>query len=112
MDLFLAAVISALFLYAVFRWIHASRSARLEAALVAVEAATPAVMADWPDEVRYELNGVISWERTSGTYDFHRGIHHGRSREDHQQWLARVNAAELRIAEATRIATHSETRPA
>ncbi|MEX5295245.1 hypothetical protein QYM41_08185 [Kocuria sp. CPCC 205268] len=83
------------------RWHRARRSARVSAALAAVEASAPLVMADWPPAARGRLTSVLVGEERRRSADYRHGMHTGsEGREADYLMLDRVGHALSRVREA------------
>lgn len=107
MELLLTAVLAVLLVHQVVRRSLRRTAARPASVLREVEAAAPAVIADWPVAHRHELAEVLARERVARSSAYRQGLHTAESRQKDYALLQRIGAAETRLRTAGHLASQS-----
>ena len=113
MELLLAVIIISVAVRLAVRGHLARRASRLNDALNAVEAASPLVLADWPDACLDEFATVLFREECLASDEYGHGLHTSvRARQDAYAQLQRIGHALDRVHEACRIDERAVARRA
>jgi hypothetical protein len=107
MELLFTPVFAVLLVHQVVRRFLRRTAARPASVLLEVEAAAPAVIADWPAAHCYKLAEILARERVARSFAYRQGLHTAESRQMNYALLQRIGAAETRLRTARHLASQA-----